>query len=448
MFPMLEALTRQLEQGRNTARALVERSLERIEDPAGEGRLAFLTVSGDAARDQADFYDRQRKAGRPLPPFAGVPLGVKDLFDLAGEATRAGSAVLKGAQPAARDAPAIARLRAAGFIVMGRTNMTEFAYSGVGLNPHYGTPRAPWNRATGRIPGGSSSGSAVAVADFMVPLAIGSDTGGSCRIPAAYCGITGYKPSSGSIPTQGAYPLSTTLDSIGPLARTVSCCAIAHAIMAGSEPQPIVERAPASIRLGLPTGYVLEGLDIHVSKAFDRAVAALGKAGIAVSDVAFPELADIPNFNMKGGLSAVEAYAHQRTQIEQGGDLYDQRVRRRILAGRDISAADYLDVLAARKRLIARCRDLVTGLDALVLPTTPTVPPPIAALERDEDYAKLNFLSLRNTFAGNFLDLCAISLPMHRPGEPPAGLMLMARHGEDGKLFAIAQAVETILAPI
>ncbi|CAN5364981.1 amidase [soil metagenome] len=447
MFPMIEVLATQLAKGTVTARMLVERALERIEDPEGEGPRAFLTVAADGARAQADFYDASRKAGRWVPPFAGVPFGVKDLFDLAGEVTRAGSTVLSKAEPAERDAPAIARLKAAGFIVMGRTNMTEFAYSGVGLNPHYGTPRSPWDRANGRIPGGSSSGTAVAVADFMVPVGIGSDTGGSCRIPAAYCGVVGYKPSTGRIPTKGAYPLSRTLDSIGPLARTVSCCAIADAVMADEEPGVLPDRPASTIRLGVPTSYVVDDLDEHVANAFSRALSAMGKAGIASSDIDFPELADIPAFNMKGGLSAVEAYAHHRPQILEFGDDYDQRVRRRILAGGDISAADYLDIHVARARLISRCKTLMTGLDVLVWPTTATVPPMIASVDaNDGDYARLNFMSLRNTFAGNFLDLCAISLPMHRPGEPPAGLMVMARHGADHDLLALAQTIETILA--
>ena len=328
----------------------------------------------------------------PSPSFAGIPFGVKDLFDLAGERTRAGSKVLQDAAPATRDAPAIARLKSAGFIVIGRTNMTEFAYSGVGLNPHYGTPRSPWDRATGRIPGGSSSGRAVSVADGMVPLAIGTDTGGSCRIPAAYCGVVGYKPTTGRVPTKGAYPLSSTLDSIGPLARTVSCCAIADAIMADEDVVALADRPADTIRLGVPTGYVVEDLDEHVSGAFSRALAALGDEGIAISDVEFPELADIPAYNMKGGLSAVEAYAHHRPQILDFGDTYDQRVRRRILAGGDISAADYLGIHRVRGELISRANGLMTPFDALVWPTTPTIPPAIAAVDAsDAEYARTQF---------------------------------------------------------
>ena len=229
----LAGLAFDLGAGRCSARSLVEASLAAIADPSGEGSRAFITVDDQGARATANHMDLLRRAGRQPSRFAGIPFSVKDLFDLAGEVTTAGSKVLAGARPASADAVAIARLKAQGFIVMGRTNMTEFAYSGVGLNPHYGTPRSPFDRQTGRIPGGSSSGAAVSVADAMVSLGIGSDTGGSCRIPASYCGITGYKPSHGRVPLSGAYPLSSSFDSIGPLANSVACCAAADAIMAG-----------------------------------------------------------------------------------------------------------------------------------------------------------------------------------------------------------------------
>ncbi|MBL8908905.1 MAG: amidase [Rhizobiales bacterium] len=442
----LAGLEVRLAQGTVTARALVEESLARIDDPDGEGKLAFLKVHRDRARHLADYYDSARKAGYPVPRYGGVPFSVKDLFDEAGEVTRAGSRLLAGAAPAASDAPAIARLKHAGFIAIGRTNMTEFAYSGVGLNPHYGTPRSPWDRKTGRIPGGSSSGAAVSVADGMVPLAIGSDTGGSCRIPAAYNGIVGYKPSTGRVPLTGAYPLSASFDSIGPIANSVACCAIADAIMAGADGD--VPRAlPADrIRFAVPRSHLIENLEPEVETSFARAIAVLRSAGMRVDEIDYGDLRDIPAINSKGGIVVAEALAHHRRQLDEAEASYDPRVSRRILAGSQISGADLIEIIAARRKLIRDNARLMASFDALVVPTTPNVPPPISALERDEDYLRFNAMSLRNTSIGNFLDQCSISLPMHAPGEPPAGLMLMAPHGRDRHMFALALAVEGALA--
>lgn len=445
MFKPLRALARDLDKGAVTAKALVETALARIADPSGEGPRAFIAMDGASALAQAEFYDQQRKAGLTVPAYAGIPIGVKDLFDLKGQVTRAGSAILNHAAPAQADAPAIARLKAQGFIAVGRNNMTEFAYSGVGLNPHYGTPRSPYDRETGRIPGGSSSGAGVAVADGMVPLAIGSDTGGSCRIPAAYNGVIGYKPSTGRISTEGAYPLSKTLDSIGPLARTVECCAIADAIMAGDWDGAIAEPRH-TLRFALPRDYFASVIDDAVAADFERTIGHLGEAGILIEEVSLPELTQLPAVNAKGGISAVEAFLHHRAQIAEKGDGYDQRVRRRIELGNLISAPDYVDLLNARRRLISEFNQAMIGFDALIMPTTCNAAPAIAALARDEDYLNLNFMSLRNTFTGNFLDCCGISLPMHREGAPPTGLMLMAPHGQDQQIFAVAKAVEGLLA--
>ncbi|WP_119391236.1 amidase [Taklimakanibacter lacteus] len=446
-FKPLRALAHDLDAGAVTAQELVETALARIQDPAGEGARAFLTLDGAAAVELAQFYDRQRRAGRSVPPFAGIPVGAKDLFDIKGQVTRAGSAILANAPPAQADAPAIARVKAAGFIVVGRNNMTEFAYSGVGLNPHYGTPRSPYDRKTGRIPGGSSSGAGVAVADGMVPLAIGTDTGGSCRIPAAYNGVVGYKPSTGRIPTAGAYPLSKTLDSIGPLARTVECCALTDAVLAGDW-DGVIAPPRHGLRFAVPRSYFEGTIDEDVAAHFDRALSHLGEAGIAIAEVAFDELSQLPAINSKGGISAVEAMLHHRAQIASLGEGYDQRVRRRIELGALISAPDYADLLAMRKSLIAQFNRGMTGFDALVMPTTCNIAPAISALARDEEYLRLNFLSLRNTFTGNFLDCCGISLPMHKEGEPPTGLMLMAPHGQDQQVFSAAQAVESALASL
>ncbi len=442
----LDQLAEGLASGKLTSRDLVERSLAAIADPAGEGARTFIAVDAEGARAAADLADRQRKAGRAVSRLAGIPFSAKDIFDLAGEVTRAGSKALDGAAPASADAVAIARLKAVGMIVIGRTNMTEFAYSGVGLNPHYGTPRSPFDRATGRIPGGSSSGAGVSVADGMVSLAIGTDTGGSCRIPASYCGVVGYKSSHGRVPLTGCYPLSFSFDSIGPLASSVACCASADSIMAGDWDGTVPHRAAQGLRLAVLKDFVLDGLSPAVERAFDRALAALARAGAAVSDMAFPELRDIPSINSKGGIVAAEAWATHRRLIAEKGPEYDPRVRTRIELAETISAADYLDYFARRREMIRLFAERFEGFDAVILPTTLNSPPAIAELAEDRDYLKFNAMALRNTYVGNFLNGCAISLPMQGRGEAPCGLMAMAPWGRDRALFGVAAAVEGVLA--
>ncbi len=446
LLPGLDRLAADLGAGRTSARALAEAALAKIRDPQGEGPRAFLTVDDDGVLAAAERMDALRKRGRAPSPYAGIPFSLKDLFDQAGEVTRAGSTVLADAAPAILDAPAIARLKAMGLVVLGRTNMTEFAYSGVGLNPHYGTPKSVYDRSTGRIPGGSSAGAGVSVGDGMCALAIGTDTGGSCRIPASFNGIVGYKPSVGRVPTTGVFPLARSLDGVGPLAVSVASAAIADAIMAGDWDGRVEPRDPSSLRFGIPRHVVLDDLDAEVAAAFDAARAALEKAGARFVDIDFATLAELPSVNAGGGISAVEASHVHRDLLAAHADQYDQRVRRRIELGMKISAPAYLAILDFRQKLITQFKRLMQGLDALVMPTTPNIPPPIAALDRDEDYGRINFLCLRNTFIGNFLDTCAISLPMTPRGEAPAGLMLMAPWGSDQALFAMAAAVEGVMA--
>jgi len=441
----IEALARDLEEGRVTARGLVERALERIADPAGEGSSTFLAVHAEVARATADYLDGLRKKGRQPSRFAGIPMSVKDLFDEAGEVTKAGSVILADAAPATVDAVALSRLKALGFISVGRTNMTEFAYSGVGLNPHYGQPRSAWDRQSARVPGGSSSGAGVSVADGMAVLALGTDTGGSCRIPAAFNGVVGYKSSSGRVPLTGVFPLSQSFDSVGPLALSVGCCATADAIMAGDWEGIVARRAPATLRLGILGTVMLDDLDAEVAAGFEAALKRLGKAGVGFVDVELPELAELPRINAGGGIVAAEAFAVHRDRIAGDGERFDQRVMKRIAAGGTISAAQLIATRRRRSEIIAAADGIFAGLDAIVSPTTPNLPPPIAALEKYDDYVSINLRCLRNTFIGNFLDACAISLPVHGPGEAPVGLMLMAPHGHDRQLFTAAAAVEAVL---
>lgn len=446
-LPTIEQLSLDLAAGRASAVQLTEAALARARDPGGEGARVFTVLGAERALAAARASDLLRAAGIVRSPLEGVPVSVKDLFDVAGEVTTAGSAVLRDAAPAARSAPVIERLIAAGAVIVGRTNMSEFAFSGVGLNPHYGTPKNPWDRASARIPGGSSSGAAVSVTDGMAFVAIGSDTGGSVRIPSALCGLTGFKPTQRRVPTEGALPLSTSLDSIGPLAASVRCCAITDAVLAGEPPVPLAARELAGARLAVPETLVFDGVDDTVAAAFERALAQLSRAGARVTRLAVPEFAEFAGLHARGTLAAAESWAWHRGLLETRAAEYDPRVVSRIRAGARMNVADYIDLLAARRRWIAQVTARVAGFDALALPTVPVVAPPIAELEAsDEVFFAVNGRILRNPTLINFLDGCALSLPCHEPGAAPVGLMLAAPGGRDAELLALGQGVEQVLA--
>ena len=437
-----------LAKGRISAEALVDAALDRIADPSGEGKRAFITVHATAARAEARAMDALRRVGRAPSPWAGIPITLKDLFDEHGHPTPAGSIVLKDAPAAAQDAPVVARLRRQGFIVIGRTNMVEFAFSGLGVNPHYGTPRSPWDRKTGRLSGGSSSGAGVAAADHMGFGGLGTDTGGSCRVPAALCGVVGYKPTAKRVPITGVLPLSPSLDSVGPLARSVACCALLDAVISGEEnPQPLVPRSLAGLRLGLPRRtFLTDDIDTIVGNSFQRALSRLAAAGARIELFDIPELADIPAINAAGGFTASEAWAWHRELIGSKASQYDPRILARIRRGERMGAADYIDLVAARARICAAVAKRTEAFDAVVTPTCPVIPPALAEVAADADYNRINLLLLRNTAVGNFLDRCSISLPIHRPGEAPVGLMLTGEHMADAALFRTAAAVEAALA--
>jgi aspartyl-tRNA(Asn)/glutamyl-tRNA(Gln) amidotransferase subunit A len=443
--PTLAALADDLESGRTNARQLVEECLAKIADTSGEGVRTFIHVDREAAIEAAEAIDRLRKVKAAQSPFAGIPVSIKDLFDIRGQVTRAGSRALEDSAPAEADAPVVARLRRAGFIVIGRTNMTEFAYSGIGINPHYGTPKSTWQRSVGHVPGGSSSGAAVSVADGMAHGALGTDTGGSCRIPAAYNGIVGFKPTQRRVPLAGGVPLSFTLDSFGPLARTVGCCAVLDAVLADEPVQPLQPRPIKGMRLAVPTTVALDDLDDEVARVFERALETLSRQGALIERIAVPEFLDVGVMNTKGGFAAAESYAWHRYLIASHGDVYDPRVSSRILRGEAISAADYIDLLEARKSLIARTTVRLAPYDALVMPTSAITPPRIADLADDKAFTKANLLSLRNCTLINMIDGCAISLPAHLEGEAPVGLMLAASGGSDRRIFELAAAMEAVI---
>lgn len=384
-----------------------------------------------------------RAAGNVPSLLAGLPVSIKDLFDVAGQVTAAGSRALAHQSAATSDATAVARLRAAGAVLLGRTNMSEFAFSGLGLNPHYGTPRTPADGT--RAAGGLTSGGAVTVAGGMAVAALGTDTGGSIRIPAAFCALTGFKPTARRVPMAGGVPLSTSLDSGGPLANSVDCCAIVDAVLSGQALD--TDAVPlAGLRLGLTRDYVAADLDDTVATAFARAVARLERAGAHIVRFEFPELLQLPEINGGGGLPAAEAWAWHRPHLARAEAQYDRRVAARIRRGEQMSAAAYLDVMAARARMIAAARKRLGNLDAWLMPTVAVVPPEVAPLEADDArFFHTNARVLRNPSAINFLDGCALTLPIHAAGELPVGLSLCGLADDDARILRVGRAVETAL---
>ncbi len=436
-------LKRRLDTGKLLSRDLVDESIARIEDPAGQGARAFLSLFRERARKEADLVDDARRHGLSLPDFAGIPIAIKDVFDTRGDVTGAASRVLENDSPATKDADAVIALRRAGFIVIGKNNMTEFAYSGLGLNAHFHAPLNPFERSVGRIPGGSTSGGAVAVGDGMVPAALGSDTGGSCRIPAAFCGTVGFKPTARRVSKRGVIPLSETLDSVGPLASSVSCCAILDSVLAMGEGVDELSYPESGLRLGVIEGYVDEKLDGTVSATYAATLTRLSRRGVRLKPVQIPELAELPSINRNGGFVGAEAYAWHRSLLETRGELYDPWVRARFDAGRAQSAADYVDLLHARRRLITAVHERSRMFDALVLPTVQIIAPTIASLSDDPAFSNAtNLLCLRNTAIANFLDRPAISIPCHAPGSAPVGFMLVGETMEDRQLLSIARGLE------
>jgi aspartyl-tRNA(Asn)/glutamyl-tRNA(Gln) amidotransferase subunit A len=386
-----------------------------------------------------------RKAGVVRSPVDGLPISVKDLYDVAGDVTRAGSKLLAGAPPAAADAPAIARLRAAGAVIVGRTNMVEFAFGTSGLNPHYGTPKSPWDRATGRVPGGSSSGAAVAVADGMCVMGLGSDTRGSIRVPAAFCGISGWKPTQRRVPREGAFPLSTTLDTVGPLANTLACCAAYDAVLADAPLGPLPAQTVKGLRLLLPKSALLEELDADVSRAFAAALHKLGAAGAVITERAVPEFDRQAEYFRLGGYAGAEAYALHRRWHDRRGE-YDPRIAKRIDLAAQLSAADYVELGLMRAAYIRAVEAISAPFDAILMPTVPCVPPPIAEVDAsDEAYFAANARFLKNVGVLNFLDGCGASLPCHEPGGGPVGLTVFGPAMSDRRTLAAALAIERLL---
>jgi aspartyl-tRNA(Asn)/glutamyl-tRNA(Gln) amidotransferase subunit A len=438
---------RQRLQGRTaTATALLDTSLEAADAQAC--RHAFLRRFDAGARAAAAAADVLAEAAQPLSPLAGLAVSVKDLFDVAGVPTTGGSAAMADAPAATQDCPAVARLRAAGAALIGHTNLSEFAYSGVGLNPHPGTPANPVTAvldATPRVPGGSTSGGAVSVATGAAWAALGSDTGGSIRVPAALQGLVGFKNTQRLTPLAGSIPLSGTLDTACAITRSVRDAVLLHELLA-ARPVALSHRPPAQWRFAVPTTLMLDGLEPAVALAFDAAIVRLRAAGMQVTEIALPELGELAALNAAGGFAAAESWAWHRARLAERTAAYDPRVALRIRRGEAMGAADYIALLQARSDWIARVEATVAGFDALLAPTVPLIAPPMAPLQADDAaFFAVNAQLLRNPSAVNFLDGCAISLPCHAEGDWPVGLMLFAPAMTDDRLLSAALAVEALL---
>jgi aspartyl-tRNA(Asn)/glutamyl-tRNA(Gln) amidotransferase subunit A len=427
------------------SRERLERALSRIADPKGEGARACLTVYSDASRVAADAADARARVAVTLGPLDGAIINIKDLFDVAGEPTRAGSKLLaEEALPATVDAPVVRRLRAAGAVIAAKNNMSEFAVTIIGANPHYGTPGNPADRA--RVPGGSSSGGAVAVADGMCEIAIGSDTGGSVRAPAALCGIVGFKRSKYRVPTEGAFPLSYSLDSIGPMARTVKACADADAVMADEDPRPLEPLSLDDVRFGVIQGAPLTGLDDTVAERFGHALTMLGRSGCQIKDKKISLLDELPRINARGSLIFAEGFAIHEERLSRKPQSVDPNVRASLERGKAMTSADLVRLQRARAALIPAMDLIIEEFDAIIMPTTKIVAPLLSESTTPEGFAAKTALLAGNTGIVNFFDLCAISLPIPRAGGLPVGLMLIARNGYDRRLLRIASAVERVFS--
>jgi aspartyl-tRNA(Asn)/glutamyl-tRNA(Gln) amidotransferase subunit A len=440
----IEQLNQRLMRGETTREALVTGALEAALQPAAKS--VFTKLYPEAALAAARAADAAHKAGVMLPPLSGLPVSIKDLYGVAGETTMAGSIVCKEEPVQSHDAPVVARLRAAGSAIVGKTNMTEFAFSGIGINPHYGTPVNPTDLSIARGPGGSSSGAGVSVALGLAVAGLGSDTGGSIRIPAALCGIVGFKSTQNRVPLEGALELARSLDTVCAMTRSVQDCITVDAVLSGAM-LPVRRRPIAGMRLAVPQTVVLDGLDHTVAQAFDRSLSALSEAGAQIFEIPLTEFADIPKVNAPGGLSPIEAYAVHHERLARAQAQFDQRVAARVRLGATITAQQYIAILDKRRAWIASVERAIEGFDALMCPTVPTVAPELEKLiASDEAFFKANGQMLRNTFTINLLDGCSYSLPCHREGELPVGLMLSSVHGDDARLSAVALAVEAALS--
>jgi len=445
-LPDLTAAAEAVRAGRISAEALLDANLAHADSPAAAH--VFIRRFDASARQAARAIDLQQRAGLPLPALAGVAVSIKDLFDVAGQPSTGGSASLQDAAAAASDCPAVARLRAAGATLIGHTNLSEFAYSGVGINPHHGTPVNPATagiNTTPRIPGGSTSGGGVSVALGAAWAALGSDTGGSIRIPAALQGLVGFKNTQRLTPLEGCIPLSSTLDTSCAITRSVRDAVLLHGVLAG-RPTHLSDRPLRQLRLAVPRTVMLDGLDSDVTQAFGAALDVLRRAGAVIDDIDLAPLSALAGMQAQGGFAAAESWAWHRHRLAERESQYDPRVAQRIRRGEAISAADYIDLLHGRRAWIQSVARLIQGYDAMLSPTVPMVAPALAPLlDNDSRFFAINGLLLRNPSVVNMLDGCALSLPCHRPGQMPVGLMVWGPALADDTILAASQVIESAL---
>lgn len=435
-------LSRLLAAQKITSRQLVEQSLAAINDARGEGARTFLLVHEKEALAAAGRIDAERRRGAKLSALAGIPISIKDLFDEEGVVTLGGSKVMVGTPPATHDSTVVERLKKAGVVIIGRTNMTEFAFSGLGVNPHYGTPKNAFDRTTGRIPGGSSSGAAISVTDAMAAGAIGTDTGGSVRIPAALNGLCGFKPTARRVSREGVMPLSFTLDSVGPIAKSVADCALLDQILSGETGPALKSPRLSDLSFAVPKTLFQDDLSPSVAKAFAAALGRLASAGAKITELPMAEFAQRP----RGLFSSSEAYYWHRKMLVDGADKYDPRVISRIRSGETITAADYVEAMQSREKFIRTVNAAASGYDAMLMPTTPETAPTLAeVIKDDESYFRFNSRMLRNPAVVNLFDGCALSIPCHEPGSAPVGLMVTGMQMADKKILSIGLAVERIV---
>jgi amidase/aspartyl-tRNA(Asn)/glutamyl-tRNA(Gln) amidotransferase subunit A len=446
-----------LHQRRLRASDLLEQALDAAHRPAAAH--AYCLLDEAAARAQAALIDARldsagidkpgRSDARPLGRLAGAPVSIKDLYDVQGQVTCAGSTVLANDAAASADAPAVARLRQAGAVLTGRTQMSEFAFSGVGINPHQGTPaNATLARLgrRGRVPGGSTSGGAVSVAAGAAWAALGSDTGGSIRIPAALHGLVGFKNSQTLTPADGSVALAPSLDTVCAITTSVRDAVLLHDVLA-ARPVTLAQRPLAARRCAIVRHHFQDQLDASVQRSWAAAIDHLGRAGLQMVEIDLPELADLPELTAHGGITSAEAWQGHAARLAHSAAAYDPRVVLRIRRGAAIDTAMLAQLHASRRRWISRITARLQGFDAVLSPTVPIEAPPIAdLLASDDEFFRVNALLLRNPAVVNLYDGCSISLPCEAPGDWPVGLMLWAGHGQDDTLLDLALAAEAALA--
>lgn len=436
-------LARRLHDGETTAVEIAGQHLDRIRKHADPS--IFITLTQERAFREAEASDQRRQMGKTKGPWDGIPVVWKDLFDTQGDPTTAGARVYQNAPPAHQDASVVAACRDAGMVCLGKSNLSEFAYSGLGLNPHFGTPVNPRSDATPRAPGGSSSGSAVAVAAGLAPIAVGTDTAGSVRVPASFCGIPGFKSSQNRYANDGIFPLSSSLDSVGSFAQTVDELIALDAIM---RVKPVMPSAQANLNepeFIVPQTLVFDDVAPAILKQFEAFTERLSNAGFKVSRVSFPIFGEVTLlFRRHGTLTVAEAATlHSALLMSDQAALMDQRVRTRILTASGFSAQDYIKLQWERARLQQET-GVQLGGKFLLFPTVAVTAPKLCDLEADDEhFAEVNLKVLRNTMLGNYLGTPGVTLPIGADEDGlPIGALISAAFGQDDRVLAAAKTIE------